>query len=210
MQKLLVATENPGKVIEIQDILGPLGVQLVTPADLDLHLDVQETGQTYAENATLKAVAYARASGLLALGDDSGLEVEALDGAPGLHSHRFVPGADATDADRRAYLLERLSGLPKPPGAPGWPAAFRCAVAMAFPSGEIRYAYGTCPGFIIDEERGTGGFGYDPVFYIPEYGQTMAELGMEIKNRISHRARALQAALPILQEMLDGQADSNL
>ncbi|MDD5370464.1 MAG: non-canonical purine NTP pyrophosphatase, partial [Anaerolineaceae bacterium] len=122
MRQLLLATENPGKVIEMQDLLKTLHVRLLTPAELGLHLRVPEDGQTYAENAALKALAYVRASGCISLADDSGLEVDALEGAPGLCSHRFAPWEDATDADRRCYLLERLRGLPFPPGLPGWPA----------------------------------------------------------------------------------------
>ncbi|MDD5371676.1 MAG: non-canonical purine NTP pyrophosphatase, partial [Anaerolineaceae bacterium] len=128
--------------------------------------------------------------------------------APGLCSHRFAPWEDATDADRRCYLLERLRGLPFPPGLPGWPARFHCTVAVAAPDGTVHYAEGDCPGVIIPGERGTGGFGYDPVFYLPEYGQTMAELGMGVKNQISHRARAVHAAIPILEGMLGDEAIS--
>lgn len=202
MRQLLLATENRGKVIEMQDLLKGLDVRLLTPGELGLALNVVENGQTYAENAALKATAYAHASRHISLADDSGLEVDALEGAPGLHSHRFVPGENATDADRRRYLLERLRGLPFPSGLPGWPASFHCTVAIASPDGPVRYAEGICPGVIIPEERGTGGFGYDPVFYLLEYGQTMAELGMGIKNQISHRARAVHAAIPILEEVL--------
>ncbi|HEY3344020.1 MAG TPA: RdgB/HAM1 family non-canonical purine NTP pyrophosphatase [Anaerolineaceae bacterium] len=203
MPDLLIASENPGKLIEIQAILGEMPIHLVMPASLGLRLGVAETGETYAENAALKARAYAQAGQLLALGDDSGLEVAALDGRPGLHSHRFTGNPDATDADRRTYLLSKLAGKPLADGQPGWPAVFHCAVAIVTPQGDLRLAAGACPGFIIPEERGTGGFGYDPLFLIPEYGQTMAELGPDVKNRISHRARALQAAIPILREMLN-------
>lgn len=202
MSRLLIASENPGKLIEIQAILADLPVELVAPASLGLRLSVEENGATYAENAALKARAYARAGGIPALGDDSGLEVAALGGRPGLHSHRFSPLPGASDADRRAYLLELLRGKSIPSGMVGWPAVFRCTVAIADPSGEVRLAEGSCAGVIIPEERGTGGFGYDPIFYIPELGQTMAELPMETKNRISHRARALQAAVPVIKEIL--------
>jgi XTP/dITP diphosphohydrolase len=202
MPEILIASENPGKLIEIQAILGELPIRLVMPASLGLRLGVEETGQTYAENAALKARAYAQAGQMPALGDDSGLEVAALDGQPGLHSHRFTGDPHASDADRRAYLLSRLAGKRIPAGQAGWPAVFRCTVAIASPRGDLRLAEGACPGLIIPEERGTGGFGYDPLFFIPELGQTMAELGPEVKNRISHRARALQAAIPILREIL--------
>ncbi len=202
IKSLLLASENPGKLVEIIDLLSDLRVEVTTPQSLGLHLQVEEDGQTYAENAARKALAFARAGKMVALGDDSGLEVEALNGRPGIFSARFSPKQGATDADRRAYLLEQLKGKPFPVGLPGWPARFHCTVAVADPEGEVRFAEGECPGLIIPEERGTHGFGYDPVFYLPEYGRTMAELDMEIKNRISHRARAVIAAKPILAAML--------
>jgi XTP/dITP diphosphohydrolase len=201
--RILLASSNPGKIVEIQAVLADLPLELVLPEDFGLRLQVAETGSTYAENAALKARAYWQASRMITLADDSGLEVEALDGAPGLHSARFSPRPGAQDADRRAYLLEKLRGTPVPPGCPGWPAQFRCTVAIADLQGEIHLAEGHCSGFIIAEERGAHGFGYDPLFYIPRYGGTMAELGPEIKNRISHRSRALQAARPILERLLN-------
>lgn len=196
MHRLLLATNNKGKVAEIKALLGDLGLTLLIPADLGLVLEVPEDGLTYAENASKKATAFARAGGIIALGDDSGLEVDALDGQPGLHSHRFSPQPDATDADRRKYLLEQLHGLPRP-----WTARFRATVAVALPSGEIQVTSGQCEGEIIPEERGSNGFGYDPIFFIPGIGHTMAELGMNEKNRLSHRARAVQNAIPILEEI---------
>ena len=161
-------------------------------------MEVPEDGQTYAENASKKALAFSHASGLVALGDDSGLEVDALAGQPGLHSHRFGPTMDASDADRRKYLLKELQGLPRP-----WTARFRATVAVVLPSGKVQTASGQCEGEIIPEERGTNGFGYDPIFYIPELGRTMAELEMDEKNRLSHRARAVQNAIPILYEIFE-------
>jgi XTP/dITP diphosphohydrolase len=227
MPKLLIATENKGKRRELQQLLGDLlpsaGLDLILPSEAGLSLSVEETGSSYAENAALKAVAYANASGLIALADDSGLEVDALGGAPGLYSARFgapayllsdlralpngsrkgVLDAGATgegrlsDADRRAYLLQNLSDKPRP-----WTARFRASVAIARPAGEVRSVEGVCPGEIIPEERGTGGFGYDPIFLLAGHTQTMAELPDEEKNRLSHRGRAVQAAIPILREML--------
>jgi len=197
MPRILLATNNRGKVREIQALLDEMGVELLIPADIGLELYIPEDGLTYAENAARKALAFARASGRIALGDDSGLEVDALDGQPGLHSHRFAPWPDATDADRRAYLLQRLQGKPRP-----WTARFRATVAVATPAGEVRYALGACEGEIIPEERGANGFGYDPIFLIPALGKTMAELSMDEKNRLSHRARAMMNARPILKEML--------
>ena len=196
MLGLLIATNNKGKVAEIKALLDGLGFTLLTPAELGLVLEIPEDGQTYAENASKKARAFSQASGMIALGDDSGLEVDALDGRPGLHSHRFSPRPDATDADRRKYLLEKLQDLRRP-----WTAQFRATLAVALPSGEVHLATGQCKGEIIPEERGTNGFGYDPIFFIPELGRTMAELEMDEKNRLSHRARAVQNAIPILEEL---------
>jgi XTP/dITP diphosphohydrolase len=197
MRSILIATNNNGKVDEIKALLGGLGLALLTPADLGMALEVAENGQTYAENAGKKAATFAQASGMIALGDDSGLEVDALGGQPGLHSHRFCPIPNGTDADRRKYLLERLGDKSRP-----WTARFRATVAIALPSGEVKLATGQCEGEIIPDERGTNGFGYDPIFFIPELGHTMAELEMNEKNRLSHRARAIQNAIPILKEVL--------
>jgi len=197
MPKLLLATNNRGKVREMQALLGGTGVELLLPEEIGLELHITEEGQTYAENAARKALAFARASGRIALGDDSGLEVDALDGKPGLHSHRFAPWPNASDADRRAYLLQQLQGKPRP-----WTARFRATVAVTTPGGEVRYAVGECEGEIIPEERGTNGFGYDPIFLIPALGKTMAELSMDEKNRLSHRARAIQNARQIFKEVL--------
>ncbi len=202
--KLLIATSNRGKVREFQAILGTRLADLLIPADLGLTLEVAETGRTYAENAALKAQAYCQASGLICIADDSGLEVDALDGQPGLHSARFGAGLAASDADRRRLLLARLAGLPQPTGAPGWPAHFHCSVALAAPGAQLRFTSGRCDGYIVSAERGEHGFGYDALFLVAAYNQTMAELPEEIKNQISHRARALQAALPLLTALAAG------
>jgi XTP/dITP diphosphohydrolase len=196
MNKLLLATNNQGKLRELRAILADLRIELVTPADIRLELDVREDGSTYAENAAKKAVAFQRASGLTCLADDSGLEVDTLDGAPGLYSARYSSKLGASDADRRAYLLQNLGGKLRP-----WMARFRATVAIASPDGSVQIVEGTCPGEIVPEERGTGGFGYDPIFLLPELGLTMAELSEETKNRLSHRARAVQAAKPILMKL---------
>ncbi len=197
MPKLLIATQNLGKRKEIQALLESSGIELIFPGDINLHLDVAETGSTYAENALLKARSFAQASGLFTLADDSGLEVAILDGQPGLYSARYAPQPNATDADRRAYLLGKLSSHPRP-----WSAQFRCIVALITPEGEHHIVEGTCPGEIIPQERGQHGFGYDPIFLVESTGKTMAELTMEEKNKRSHRARAVIAALPILQQFL--------
>jgi XTP/dITP diphosphohydrolase len=196
MSKLLLATNNPGKLKEIMDLTHDWGVEILTPAQLGLHLEIKETGQTYAENAALKARSFAQAAEMLSMADDSGLEVDALNGKPGLHSARFSPLPDATDADRRAYLLEQLLGRARP-----WTARFRCVIAMASPEGKIRFSEGVCPGEVIPDERGDNGFGYDPIFLLPELGLTMAQLSMQLKNQLSHRARAVRAARQNLTEI---------
>lgn len=197
MRILLVATGNQGKAREIQALLRDLPLLLKRPEDLGLQIEVMEDGQTYAENAGKKARAFADASGMLTLADDSGLEVVALEGAPGLFSARYAPQPAATDADRRKRLLQMLAGHSRP-----WTAQFCCSVALAVPNGEIYFAEGSCQGEIIPEERGTHGFGYDPIFYIPSMGKSMAELEMEEKNRLSHRARAIHAIHPRLLSLL--------
>ena len=193
MLKILLASQNSGKLREMQFILRDLPVQILPPSALGLHLHVEETGKTYAENAALKARAYAEKSGLIALGDDSGLEVDALDGQPGLYSARYAPAPDADDAARRAFLRQNLLAHPRP-----WTARFRATIAIASPDGKISFSEGLCEGEIIPEERGNGGFGYDPIFYLPELGRTMAELSEAEKNRLSHRAKALEKAKEIL------------
>lgn len=190
--RLLIATNNRGKVREYRDILGNLPVELVFPADIGVALEVDETGATYEENAQLKAIAFAQASGLVTLADDSGLEVDALGGEPGVHSHRYASGSDA---DRYRVLLEHLRGVPPAERT----ARFRCVIVIATPTGDKYTCEGICPGIILDRPRGQGGFGYDPVFYLPELGLTMAELAPEEKNRLSHRGRAGQSARPILE-----------
>lgn len=199
MKKLLIATNNKGKVIELQDLLKDTGIELVTPADINLILEVEEDGATYAENASKKAIAFAHASGLISLADDSGLEVDALDGAPGLYSARYHPKSGANDADRRAYMLENLRGKLHP-----WTAHFHATIAVAVPDQDVHIVEGNCYGEIIPEERGTGGFGYDPIFLFPELHKTMAELEMEEKNRLSHRAKAVMNAIPFLKKIYQG------
>lgn len=197
MKRLLIASSNPGKLSEIQAILGELECELRTPGGSGIQIEVEETGQSYAENAALKALAFCNASEMATLADDSGLEVDALGGLPGLRSARFSPLPNASDADRRKYLLSLLSGKPRP-----WKARFRCTIALAFPNGALQFAEGECAGEIIPEERGSNGFGYDPIFLLPELGCTMAELADQQKNKLSHRARALQAARPLLESWL--------
>ena len=195
--RLLIATENQGKVKELQSLLEGLDVELVTPKGLGLELNVIEDGTTYEENAGKKALAYARASGLISLADDSGLEVDALGGAPGVYSARYSPLPNATDADRRAYLLQNLQGKPHP-----WTAHFHATIAIATPDGMLHFADGNCYGEIIAEERGDNGFGYDSIFFVPALNQTTGGVSMDEKNRLSHRALAVQNAKPVLQKLL--------
>lgn len=195
---LLLATENPGKLIELRALLTNFQFDIITPKNLGIRLEVSENGSSYAENAGSKALAYARESGLVTLADDSGLEVDALNGQPGIYSARYAPWAKATDADRRRYLLANLSSFPRP-----WTARFRCSVAIANQNGCISYSEGECTGEIIPDERGKQGFGYDPIFLIPGIRRTMAELSMEDKNLISHRAHAIKKAIPILIQLFE-------
>ena len=190
--RLLIATRNAGKLREMLALLGLPGLQLVSLDELGITDEVDE-GADYAENARRKASIFAQRSGLWTVGDDSGLEVDALGGAPGPHSARLA-GFQRSDADRRAMLLTLLAPHPRP-----WTARFRCSVALASPEGEVDLVEGVCPGQVVPGERGSGGFGYDPVFLVDSLGQTMAELPTAEKNRLSHRARAVQALLPILR-----------
>ena len=195
---LLIATNNKGKIRELQDLLNDTGIELVTSARMDIDMEVVEDGATYAENATKKAIAFAHASGLISLADDSGLEVDALDGTPGLYSARYgsTDGQKLSDAERRTFLIRNLQDQPRP-----WRARFHATIAVAVPNGEAHLAEGFCEGEIIPEERGTGGFGYDPIFLLSELGKTMAELSMEEKNRLSHRAQAVMKAKEILVQI---------
>ncbi len=195
--RVLIATHNRGKLIEYQQLLAGLPVDLLTLDDVGIQHDVDETGTTFSENARVKALAYARASGLLTLADDSGLEVDALGGEPGVYSKRYA-GDAATDAERNAFLLAKLRGVPRERRG----ARFRCVIALASPAGEIWESAGACEGEILFAPRGTHGFGYDPVFYFPELGKTMAELPTAEKNRISHRARAAEGARKRLEELI--------
>lgn len=197
MSIILLASSNPGKLREIEAILSGTNLEFVTPNQIGLDVEVQESGNTYSENAALKARAYAKASNILTLADDSGLEVDVLGGLPGIRSARFSPRSGATDSDRQIYLLSKLHAYPRP-----WLAKFRCTVALAERGGVVHFFSGDCYGEIIPEKRGEGGFGYDPIFLIPELGRTMAELNMEEKNLLSHRARAIRAAIPLLTKLI--------
>ncbi len=191
--KLLLATNNKGKAAEYRSLLAGLACELVTLAEVGISRAVEETGQTMEQTALLKATAYAAESGLLALADDSGLEVDALGGEPSHMSARYA-GERASDGDRVNYLLARLAGVP-------WErrsARFRCVIAVSTPAGVTALSEGECRGMIAFEPRGSHGFGYDPMFYLPELGRTMAELPSKEKDRISHRARAARKVCEML------------
>ena len=192
--RLLIATTNSGKVREYQELFNDLNCQLVGLSEVGIVQEVTETGSTYEENALLKARGYAALSGLLTLADDSGLEVDALGGRPGVHSARYAPDSPA----RIQQLLAEMQNVP----ADRRSARFQCVIALAWPDGRAEIATGTCEGWITTDARGAHGFGYDPVFHIPELGVTMAELPGDVKNQISHRARAAQKMRPILERIL--------
>ncbi|HEX7364092.1 MAG TPA: RdgB/HAM1 family non-canonical purine NTP pyrophosphatase [Dehalococcoidia bacterium] len=198
MAKLLLATTNRGKIREYQELLGGLPLELVTPIELGVVLDVEENYPSYEENAGIKASTYAKTTGLITLADDSGLEVDILGGEPGIRSARAA-GEGATDSDRIEHLLARLKGIPLENRI----ARFKCVMAIATPEGRTELCRGECPGLIALESRGEYGFGYDPVFYLPEFGKTIAELPLEIKNQVSHRGKAARQAYPILQRLAE-------
>lgn len=195
--KLLLGTQNKGKVRELMELIGDGDIIVTTPVDEDVDQPVDETGDTFQENASLKAVTYAARSGLVTLADDSGLVVDALNGAPGVRSARYA-GPDASDSEHYQLLLKNLSDVPDGKRA----ARFVSVVAVATPTGDVKLCEGICEGIIGTQPEGEGGFGYDPVFYIPELGKTMAQLTLEEKNRISHRARAFRKAMPIVSRIL--------
>ena len=195
MPKLLLATFNPGKIREYRLLLDGLGYQITTPGEEGLAKVVAESGTTYEQNARLKANAYAELSQLMTLADDSGLEVDALGGQPGVNSARFA-GETATDAENVKLLLAKLNGVP-------WEqrtAHFKCVIALATPTGQCDVYYGESHGLIAFEPKGENGFGYDPIFFLPEIGKTMAELPLETKNQISHRARATHKVRQVLEQ----------
>lgn len=197
MSQFLLATNNLHKAAEFRAILSGCGWELVTPAEIGLKLKVEESGATYAENASLKALAFARASGMPALADDSGLEVDALGGEPGLRAARFA-GPEATDEERRRLLLQRLQGVPRGQRT----ARFRTIIAIATLEGEVSFSEGVLEGRIAETERGGHGFGYDPLFELREGNKTLAELTPEEKNRISHRGLAAAGARRLLEQRL--------
>ena len=194
--KLLLATNNEGKIQEYKSLLSSLACDLVTLADLGIAIKVNEVGESLEENARLKATVLAAESHLAALADDSGLEVDALGGKPGPLSARYA-GEGASDKERVNYLLSQLKSVPWEKRS----AYFRCVIAIAAPSGGVELCSGECRGVIAFEPKGEEGFGYDPVFYFPELNKTMAELPMETKNQISHRGQAARKAYQVLDRL---------
>jgi XTP/dITP diphosphohydrolase len=198
MPKLLLATTNQGKVREYRHLFKGLPFEVVTPTDESIDIAVDEKNKTFEENARLKAVTYSSRSHLITLADDSGLEVDALGGQPGIISARFA-GKKASDKEKVEYLLAKLKEVP-------WEkrtARFRCVIAIANPEGKTELCRGECQGLIAFEPRGENGFGYDPIFYLPEFDKTMAELPLETKNQISHRSRAAKKAYQVLEELAE-------
>ncbi|MDN5362052.1 MAG: XTP/dITP diphosphohydrolase [Moorella sp. (in: firmicutes)] len=196
INRLVVATKNIGKGEEFRELLQGLAVEIETLRDFPGFNLPPETGSTFADNALFKARMTASLTGLAALGDDSGLEVDFLQGAPGIYSARFA-GEPTDDGRNNAKLLHLLEGVPREKRT----ARFRCVLALVTADGDTHLAEGTLEGLITTEPRGYQGFGYDPLFYLPEYGQTLAELGPEIKNKLSHRARAVKDLWPILSRL---------
>ena len=204
MRALLVATTNRHKLEEYRTIFSDIPFQLLSLNDIHLDLDVEETGTTFQENAEIKALTYARASGILSLADDSGLEIDALGGAPGVYSARFA-GVDTPYEERFRILFERLRDVPVAQRT----ARFRCVITIAEPSGYHESVDGSIEGIITDVPRGTNGFGYDPIFLVPERGETTAEMPPEQKHQISHRGRAARKARTLLENWPLPQSAAN-
>jgi XTP/dITP diphosphohydrolase len=197
MSEILIATTNQGKLSEYRQLFHGLRLEMVTLKDVGVNTVLDESYLTYAENAIDKASTYAAISGLMTLADDSGLEVEALGNQPGVKSARYA-GENASDADRVNYLLSKLKNVPFEKRK----AKFKCVIAIAVPYGPAQITEGECEGVIAIKPRGSNGFGYDPIFYFPELGKTMAELTPEVKNEISHRAKAAKKAYPMLEKLV--------
>jgi XTP/dITP diphosphohydrolase len=194
-QRLLLATTSAGKIRELTALLAPLGLELVTPPEVGTVLEVEETGSTYVENARLKAQAYAAATSMPTLGEDSGLEIDALNGAPGIYSARFEGIPDGPV--KNARILELLRDVPEARRG----CTYVCAIVYVDAAGDDHVFTGRCPGVITTEPRGSGGFGFDPIMFVPDAGATMAELSKAEKNRISHRARAAQQLVAYLTQL---------
>lgn len=197
MEKIIFATGNAGKLKEIKMILEDLPVEVVSMKEAGINIDIEENGKTFEENAIIKAEAIRDISGCIVLADDSGLEVDYMDKAPGIYSARFL-GSDTSYVVKNNYILDKLKGVPDELRT----ARFVCVVAAAFPNGDTKTCYATIEGIIGHESAGENGFGYDPIFYVPEYHCTTAEMDLETKNVISHRGKALRAIADVIRERL--------
>ena len=195
--KVILASKNPHKLVEISAILGKLGMEVALESEYGLDIEVEETGTTFEENSFLKAEAVMKASGMPAIADDSGICVDALDGAPGIYSARY--GNKSSDEERLYYLLENMKDVPEDKRA----AKFVCVITCVWPDGRKIVARGEMHGYLTFAPRGEHGFGYDPIFFLPEYGMTSAEIAPEEKNAISHRAKALQEFCRLYHEEYD-------
>ena len=200
LPKLLLATNNQDKVREYKHLLLNLPCEMVTLVEQGISTVVAETGQSLEDNARLKATVLANESRLLTMADDSGLEVDALGGEPGPLSARYA-GEAASDKERVSYLLARLKDVPWEKRS----ARFRCVIVLATPDGEVEFCFGERHGFITFQPRGEQGFGYDPVFYLPELGKTMAELSLKRKNQVSHRGQAARGVYQKLEKLTGGK-----
>lgn len=194
--KLVLATRNKGKILEIKSILKDLPIEIKSLLDFPKIPKIKETGKTFEENALIKAKEVAKLTGFPALADDSGLVVDCLNGAPGIYSARYA-GEDANDKKNNEKLLNELKDIPLERRG----AAFVCVVALCTAKGKCYVKEGRCSGIISFSARGSRGFGYDPIFFLPDYGKTMAELSLEVKNRISHRSQALRNIKSVIKEL---------
>lgn len=196
MKRIVLATKNKGKIKEMRELLAPMNIEVLSLADFSPVDDAEENGATFAENAMLKARYYFAHTGTPCLADDSGLEVDALGGRPGVYSARYS-GEDATDAANNVKVLQEMEGIEKDKRT----ARFRCAMALVGEGVELT-TDGTCEGALLTEERGQGGFGYDPIFYVPKFDRTLAEMSSEEKNSISHRGAAVRKMADLIAEMM--------
>jgi XTP/dITP diphosphohydrolase len=196
-KRLLLATKNPGKLKEFAELLIDLDLEWLSLDEMGINVDVEESGETFKENAIIKATSYAKSSGCLTMADDSGLEVDALNGRPGVRTARFG-GPHLSPVERYRYLLTLMKKIPEDQRS----ARFKCVIALAFPGGLVGISHGICEGTIANRPRGSGGFGYDPIFYLPNIGKTMAELTSNEKHGVSHRGLALANIKPILETIL--------
>lgn len=199
MKKIVFATHNDGKMKEIREILKDLDIELYSLKDMGINTEIEETGKSFEENAIIKARTICEMTGEIVLADDSGLEVDYLDKAPGIYSARFM-GENTPYSIKNQYIIDRLKDAKKEQRS----ARFVCVIACAFPDGNIITKAGVIEGYIAEKISGTNGFGYDPIFYVPEYNCTTAEMPSELKNQISHRGKALKAMKEVLKTYIDG------